>query len=165
MSTTHAAPTRVHRPQVNVWLVVAIGLGVALLALGAWVLVDRSSGGDTATQSATTLIDNVNTAFSTGDVNAIPSYYASNAVIRSFGTNETYTGVASISELANGSFTVERISPVTANGEYATTFVQVSGGGQTATTISVFQIKDGKVVRQWNFVPGQTAPFDNAVSS
>lgn len=164
MSTTHAPPVRLHRPHVDVWLVVAIGLGAALVALGTWVIVDRTSGGDTATQNATALIDNVNTAFSTGDASAISSYYASNAVIRSFGTNETYTGVAAISELADGSFTVERISTVTVNGEYATTFVKISSGPQTATTISVFQIKDGKVVRQWNFAPGQTPPFDNAVT-
>lgn len=163
MSTTHTPPVRLHRPHVNVWLVVAIGLGAALVGLGAWVVVDRTSGGDTATQNATALIDDVNTAFMTGDASAIPSYYASTAVMRSFGTNETYVGVAAISELADGSFTVERISPVTVNGEYATTFVKLTSGGQNVTTISVFQIQDGKVVRQWNFAPGQTPPFDNAV--
>jgi hypothetical protein len=31
---------------------------------------------------------------------AIPTYYASTAVIRSFGTNETYVGVKQISALA-----------------------------------------------------------------
>ena len=69
-----------------------------------------------------------------------------------------------IRALADGSFTVERVAPVTVNGEYATSFVRLSAPGYgSAISISVFQMKDGKIVRQWNFVPGQTAPFDNAV--
>ena len=114
MSTAYAPPTQVqHRWHINPWLVAVIVLGVAVVALGTWVIVDRYTGGDTATRDATTLIDDISTAYTTGDPNAIPTLYASNAVIRSFGTNETYVGVASISELADGSFTVERVSPVT----------------------------------------------------
>lgn len=162
--TTYAPEAHPHRRfHVNPWLVALIALAAAVVGLGTWMIVDRYTGGDTATQNATTMIDDVNTAFTTGDANALDSLYASNAVIRSFGTNETYVGVAAISELADGSFTVERISPVTVNGEYATTFVKLTSGGQNVTTISVFQIQDGKVVRQWNFAPGQTPPFDNAL--
>jgi hypothetical protein len=136
-------------------------LAAALVALGTWVLVDRYAGGDGATPDATALIDDLNTAFSTGDANAIPSLYAGDAVIWSMG--ETYAGVNAIRALADGSFTAERVAPVTVDGAVATTFVKLTSGAETGTTLSVFQIDDGKIVRQWNFVPGQTPPFDNAV--
>jgi hypothetical protein len=162
--TTYVPEAHVRRPHVNVWLVAVIGLAAALVALGSWVVVDRYAGGNSATQDATTLIDKTSTAFSTGDAGAIDSLYAKGAVIRSIGAGETYAGVNAISPLADGSFTVERVAPVTVNGEYATSFMWLSAPGYgSAMSISVFQIKDGKIVRQWNFVPGQTPPFDNAV--
>jgi hypothetical protein len=164
VSTMHAPPVHAHRLHVNVWLVAVVGLAAGLIALGSWVLVDRYTGGDSATHDATTLIDKVSVATSTGDAQAIPSLYATNAVMRSIGAGETYVGVDAIRALADGSFTVERLAPVTVEGEYATTFMRISAGYETTTSISVFQIKDGKIVRQWNFVPGQTAPFDNAVT-
>jgi predicted SnoaL-like aldol condensation-catalyzing enzyme len=164
VSTTHAPPLHAHRPHVNAWLVAVVGLAAGLIALGSWVLIDRYTGGNDATHDAKTLIDKLNVAFSTGDAKAIPSLYATNAVMRTIGVGETYVGVNAIRALADGSYTVERVAPVTVEGEYATTFVRLSAPGYgTGVTISVFQIKDGKVVRQWNFVPGQTAPFDNAV--
>lgn len=84
-------------------------------------------------------------------------------MIRSFATNETYVGVKQISTLADGSFTADRIAPVTVGGEYATAFVEFTDtSGQTATTLSVLQIKDGLIVRQWNFLPGFTPPLDNS---
>lgn len=167
--TTYAPRTHMHRPHVNLWLVAVVGLAAALIGLGSWIVVDRTTGGGGATHDATTLIDNLGTAFSTGDPAAIASYYANDAVIWSMGA--TYTGLKAIRGLADGSFTAERIAPVTvvenANGTFASTFVKLTdvGGGTTGTTVSVFQIKDGKVLRQWNFQPGSTPPFDNAVIS
>lgn len=161
--TTYPQHVDARRPHVSYWLVAVIALAAALVALGAWVLVDRYAGGDSATQDATTLIDDLNAAFSTGDANAIPSLYASNAVMRSFGVGETYAGVKAIRTNA-GCCTIERLAPVTVEGEYATSFMRIAAPGwPTVMSISVFQIKDGKIVRQWNFVPGQTSPFDNAV--
>lgn len=160
--TTYAPEVHVHHRHVNWWLVAVVGLAAALVALGAWVLVDRYTG-STAAQDTTTLIDDANAAFTNGDAAAIPTYYASTAVIRSFGTNETYVGVKQISALADGSFSANRISPVTVDGEYASTFVELTDtSGQTATTLSVYQIKDGLIERQWNFLPGFTPPLDNA---
>lgn len=162
--TTYPHRIDARRTHVNYWLVTVVGLAAALVALGVWVVVDQTTGGSEATQNATTLIDDVNTAFSTGDANAIPSLYAKGAVVRSIGAGETYTGVTAIRALADGSFTVGRVAPATVNGEYATSFMRLSAPGYgSAMSISVFQMKDGKIVRQWNFVPGQTAPFDNAV--
>jgi hypothetical protein len=164
MSTTYAPHAHLRRPHVDLRLGVIVGLVAALVALGSWVLVDRlATGGGGATQSATTLIDGVNTAFSTGNMNAIPSLYAGNAVMRTIGVGETYVGVTSIQALATGDFRAERIAPVTVNGEFASTFVRLSSGNETKLSISVFQIRDGKILRQWNFAPGETPPFDNSV--
>ena len=161
--TTCVPEVHVRRPHVSVWLVAVVALAAALVALGTWVLVDRYTGGDGAAQDATALIDDLAAAFSTGDANAIPSLYASNAVMRSIEVGETYTGVKAIRALA-GCCTIERLAPVTVEGEYATSFMRIAAPGwPTVMSISVFQIKDGKIVRQWNFVPGQTPPFDNAV--
>jgi hypothetical protein len=143
-------------------LVAVIALGAAVIALGTWVIVDNYTGGDTATEDATTLIDNSGMAFTANDAGALPTYYASDAVIRSLG--QEYVGLNEIQPLASGTWQVERIAPVTVNGEYATTFVRLTAGDQATTAVTTFQIQDGKIVRQWGFALGETSPFDNAVT-
>jgi hypothetical protein len=161
--TTYVPEAHPHRrPHVNAWLVAIIVLAAGLIGLGTWVIVDRYTGGDTATQEAATLIDNVNTAFTTNDTSALPTYYAGDAVIRSLG--EEYVGIESIQQLASGTWQVERIAPVTVSGDFATTFVRLTAGDQAATAVTTFQIEDGKIVRQWGFALGETPPFTNAVS-
>ena len=162
--TTYPHRIHAHRPHVNWPLVAIVGLAAALIGLGSWVLVDRYAGGGGATQDATTLIDDINTAYATGDANAMPSLYTSNAVLRSLG--QTYSGMSAIRTLANGNFKPERVAPVTLHGEFATTYVKLSVGGvEATTTLSVFEMKNGKVMRQWNFAAGSTPPFDNALVS
>jgi hypothetical protein len=103
-------------------------------------------------------------AFSTGDKNQISALYAKDAVIWSMVA--TYTGVGAIRKLADGSFTPERVAPVTLHGDFATTYVKLTAVGvEAGTTLSVFEIKDGKILRQWNFAAGTTPPFDNALVS
>lgn len=164
MSTTYAPPVRAHRAHVNPWLVAVIGLAAALVALGAWVLVDRYTGGDTATQDATTLIDDFSAASSARDGTAAAALLTSDAVL--WQTGETVaTGKEEIANLISGQagLSVERIAPVTINGDYATTFVRFSAAGlPTVPMLSVYQIKDGKIARIWAFKLGTTAPFDTA---
>lgn len=166
--TTYPHPHGLHlrRPHINLWLVAVVGLAAALIGLGAWVLVDRYAGGSSATEKAATLIDKSNLAISTGDKAAISTFFAKDAVIRSIGAGETYTGVNAIRNLADGSFTPERVAPVTMHGDFATTYVHLTAvTGEEGTTLSVFEIKDGKILRQWNFRAGVTPPFDNALVS
>ena len=156
-----AHPSRLPRPHVSLSLVAIVGLAAALVGLGTWVLVDRYTGGSTSTENAATLIDKVNRAYDNVDTNAIGALYAPNAVLVSLGT--TYTGIDAIKAVAREDFTPTRVAPVTTDGEFATTFVRLSKGTTVGpTTLSVFQIRNGKIVRQWNFEPGATAPFDNA---
>lgn len=164
MSTTYAPPVRAHRAHVNLWLVAAIGLAAALVALGAWVLVDRYTGGDTATQDATTLLDEFAAASSANDGRAAAALVTSDAVL--WQTDETLaTGKEEIAKLITGQagLSVERIAPVTINGDYATSFVHFSAAGlPKIPMLNVAQIKDGKIARIWAFRLGTTAPFDNA---
>lgn len=161
--TTYAQKTHGHRRlHLDPWLVAVVVLAACLVGLGAWVIVDGYTGGDTATEDATALIDNVNTAFTTNDASALPEYYASDAVIRSLG--QEYVGIESIQSLASGTWQAERVAPVAVDGEYATTLVRLTAGDQAATGVATFQIEDGKIVRQWGFAFGETPPFDNALT-
>mgnify|MGYP003562181239 CR=1 FL=1 len=113
MSTTHAPPVHVHRLHINPWLVAVIALAAALVALGSWVLVDRYTGGDSATSDATTLIDKFNAAGNAGDASALAALVTSDVVMRSEGsviTGAEALGAAATSASAGG-LKVERIAP------------------------------------------------------
>jgi hypothetical protein len=168
MSTTMQTPEvgvapPVHRHLTTVlWVVVGV-LAAALVALGAWVIVDRYTGPE---YDAAATIDDLASAWSNGDEAALRSLYAPNAVQVTGGG--TLTGVGEIvgqaPQAAASDFTVERIAPVTTEGEFATTYLRYSyGAGEQGTVLDTYQIQDGKIVRHWSFEPGVTAPFDNAV--
>ena len=163
--TTYAPETHVRRPHVNAWLVAVVVLAAALVALGTWVIVDRYTG---PSHDATTLVDDLSAAWSTGDVDALGSLYTSDAVAI-FGNEETVSGLKAITDgvptvVAEG-LTVERVAPVTVEGDFASTFVRyTTNSGQEGTLLAVFQLQDGKIVRHWDFELGLSAPFDNAVA-
>lgn len=160
--TTYPHPHRVHvrRPHVDLWLVAVVGLAAALVGLASWVLVDRYAGGSSAAENATTLLDNFNAATTRGDAKAATALVTSDFVLSSAGTT-----IAGPKAFANeigphDGMTVDRIAPVSVNGDYATTFIHFRVAGIVdSPMLAVFQIRDGKVARLWTFVPGQTAPF------
>ena len=162
--TTYAPEVHVDRRHVNYWLVAVAALAVAFVALGTWVIADRYAGPD----DTTALIDDLSAAWSTGDVDALNSLYTSDAVAI-FGGDMTVSGLKAItggvpSAVAEG-LTVERVAPVTVDGDFATTFVRyTTNSGQEGTMVAVFQLEDGKIVRHWDFELGVSAPFDNAVT-
>lgn len=83
--TTHVGSGRSHRPRVNRWLVAVVGLAAALVALGAWVLVDRTAGteqprGLASSSVATLLADRIATA-NRGARGAMSAFYTTNAVL------------------------------------------------------------------------------------
>ena len=150
----------------NPWVVATAVLALALAGLGAWALADRSSSDGGSTQDATTLVDDLNRGWNAGDANAVAALYAKNAVIRSLGdtvVGPKAIGKAAASASASG-FQVERVAPVTLDGTFATTFVKVTGVGIDQTpVVTVWQLQDGKILRQWGFGIGMTKPFDNAL--
>jgi len=158
--TTYPHDVDARRPHVNVWLVAVIGLTAALVGLAAWVLVDRYAGTD-PTAEATALIDDFNTAVSTSDWDTLATLVTSDFEMRSLG--DTFVGADELVAAGSvgGKITVERIAPVTVEGDFATTYNTVSG--LLGPMVSVFQLKDGKIFRIWSFELGSTPPFDNAV--
>lgn len=129
------------------------------------MIVDRYAGAASPTENATTLLDKALTAWNAGDANAIATLYTSDTVIQPLGS-DTYTGPAQIGQavvgLHGGGFQVERVSPVTLDGDFATVWGRVSSLGIDQTPVlQVFQLKDGQILRQWGFAIG-TAPFANA---
>jgi hypothetical protein len=168
MSTTMRTPEVGTAPPVHrhlttaLWVVVGV-LAAALVALGAWMVVDRYTGPE---YDATTLIDDQANAWSSYDVDGVRAAYTDDAVLVSpYG--DTITGmdelIGNVEAAKSSGLKIERIAPVTIEGDYATTFQRASAGAQEGTWVSVFQLQDGKILRQWDFAPGVTAPLDNAV--
>ena len=161
--TSYPHRVHVHRLHINGWLVAVVALAAALVALGSWVLVDHYSGGGSSSQNATTLIDNMNAAVSSGNANATVGLYSKNAVIWAEGSRFA-TGSkaihAAVLDAKLSQYRQERIAPVTVAGDYAATFDKMSLDPVPA--LDVVQIKNGKIYREWLFDLGQTKPFDNA---
>ena len=165
MTTMHAPEIGVHRRHIDLWRVAVIGLAAALVALGAWVLVDRYTGPE---YDAATLVDDLGAAWSTGDADAIRSLYTTDAIVVT-AWGDRYVGLDQIVDEVSGAvgigFKTERIAPVTVEGDYATTFLRYStAGGEEGTLVSVYELQDGKILRMWDFEPGVTSPLTNAVT-
>lgn len=170
MSTTLRTPEVGTAPPVHrhlttaLWVVVGV-LAAALVALGAWMIVDRYTGPEA---DATALIDDVSAAWNGGDVAAIQDVYTTDAIVVSaWGSQMTrMSGILdSLATAQNIGLQVERIAPVTVEDDYASTFFSYSTtGGEEGTLTTVFQMQDGKIVRQWDFELGVTPPFEIAVS-
>ena len=145
------------------WLVLAVVVVVAGTTSGA---VSGTS------KDPTSLIDRRNATWNKGDTSTFASLYAPNAVL-TFLDSSTYVGRAAITAQIKESHLcknhTKRVSPVSVHGAYATTFMSDSSSSKkascqfTATYLSVYQIKAGKLVREWHLLPGYTSPLDNAV--
>lgn len=166
MSTTYAPQIHTRRPHVNVWLVAVIGLTAALVALGAWVIVDRYAGGNTATENTTSLMDDLYAASSAQDAHAVSAVVAPNVVLWSNGT--TISGrKAFVNEvMTTPGLQMERTAPVTVEGDFASTFLAftVPGVVNRGLTAETVQIKNGKIYRIWDFGIGVTPPFTSTAA-
>jgi hypothetical protein len=150
---------------VNPWLVAVIALSAALVALAAWVIVDNYTGGDSATEDATALIDDFNAAGSANDGVAAKAMMTPNVVLWTNGDVISGADAWANEITTTAPLTVERLAPVSVEGNLASTYSRfvVPSAGVDTTVVQVFQITDGKVARVWQFVPGLTPPFDNAL--
>ncbi len=165
---TYPHPVPVHRPHVNASLLVIVALAAALIGLAAWVVVDRTTGTSSATSDATTLIDNLFGDVSAGNVASASALFTSDAVVWQSGSTQA-TGMAQIRKQIAGAkpsgFTITRTAPVSVRGDIAVTQsnAAASVAGMHWRGIDVFQLRNGKIAREWDFEFGATAPFDNAV--
>lgn len=164
----HPHRLHLHRPHVNPWLVAVIGLSAALIALGAWVIADRTTGGGNTSSDAAALIDKFLVTANGNDANAIAALLTSDAVF--FQRGNSVTGANTIAKsiaTQGGSKALQRIAPVAVNGDYATTFIHffVPGVGEDWPQLEVFKFKNGKIAGVWGFLLGETAPFNALLGS
>lgn len=163
----HPRRLHLHRPHVNPWLVAVVGLAAALIGLGTWVIIDRTTGGGGAASDAAALIDKFMAASSRHDAKSVAALLTGDAVFYQRG--DSLTGANAIAKKipSQAGLNVKRIAPVVVNGDYATTFIHFSalGGIEDWPQLEVFQIKDGKIARIWGFLLGETPPFDNIARS
>ena len=139
---------------------VVLVLAVSLTTVGA--------GLSEAGKSPATLIDRVQAAWSSGNGEAVPSLFASNAEFID-GSGTKYVGRAEIAakmDQIHGSINwkIKRVATVSARGDYASTFSAWTafGGSSKGATWDLSQIRNGKVVRHWSMELGQTPPLRNA---
>ena len=135
--------------------------------LGAWVLVDRYTGGSTATHDATTLIDKFNAAASANDAKAASALLTFDVEVW-MPSGSKIVGPKAFAMYALGpGLHVQRTAPVTVEGDFATTFASFTlpgmQAGRQGHAVMVFQLLGGKILRAWSFELGVTKPFDNAV--
>lgn len=84
MSSVHVPGTHVGRPHINLWLVAVVALTAALVALGAWVLIDQtrsSSAQGLASSEVTTMLDGWLAAENRYDARAMAAFFAQDAVM------------------------------------------------------------------------------------
>lgn len=147
---------------VNRRLVVAVAaLAAVLVGLGAWVLVDRLSGG--GTDEITALVDRNLAAMNAADAAAAAATYTEDAVINLFG--EEHYGRQEITASLQGVIDVgtqlHRVSDVAANGEYVSFFHEWTNElGMEGADLSVMQIENGLIAAHWEFNLREWPPLD-----
>ena len=165
--TTYAPEARVHRPHVNLWLVAVIVLAAALVGLGAWVLVDRYGGGESAAEEATAVLDDFYAAANTQDEQALRALFADDVVVWSNGTVMTGEDEVVDAIVTTSGLTMERLAPVTVYGDFASTYIRftvTSVPGVDGPVLETFRLENGQIVRAWDLVLGVTPPFDNTAT-
>jgi len=164
-SVTHDPPDRVGLRRVTPGLLAAAVLAGVLIGVGTWELVDRAVTDNSAKADATALIDELSVAVERHDADAVAALVTPDIVVRSGAV--TVTGVRAIRGLASTpGAKLDRTAPVSVNGDFATTFMDVTapGGLGHRDAVAVLQLEDGKVARLWAFVLGSTPPLDNAAT-
>jgi ketosteroid isomerase-like protein len=162
----HAPPAHPHRLHLNPGYVAVVILAAAVVGLAAWLVVDNVTGGNSATQDATAVIDDFNTAVTAQDGTTAMTMMTPEVIAWVDGSVVGGANMWASKISSTPTLTVERIAPVSVEGDYATTFAgfSVPAQGQEPTTfLMVYQLRDGKIARLWQFLPGQSVPLDNAL--
>lgn len=152
---------------VNRWLLaLVVVLGASLAALGAWTIVDRTTG----KSEVEVVWDDALAAWNGNDRPAVESLYAPDAELRTFSDrgvatipgNEGIGGYVDILRLESAE--LSRLSSVATAGDLAVSLTSwvTTPGVPPATALDVVQVRDGKIVRQWSFWLGER-PLDNAL--
>jgi hypothetical protein len=160
VSTTYAPDIHIRRPHVNLWAVVLVGLAALVIGLATWIVVDQYTG---AEHDAATVIDNAAAAWTTGDESSVASLYTSDAILVTARGEQVIGTDAIAARMTNApryGLGFERVAPVTTEGDFATTYVSSTDPTLTEQMLlTVFELDQGKIARQWDFALGVTPPF------
>lgn len=164
MSFTYTHGLHLRRPHVGPWLLAAL-LAAALIALGAWIAVDRYAG-SSSEERTVALLDDFQTAANAADRQGMKALMTKDVVMTSLGN--VFTGPDEVAYAAASAAAVgvrlERLGPATVTGDYAVQVLRATGMGRPAQKLlAVSQIRNGKIARFWTFLLGSTEPFDNAL--
>lgn len=160
MTTTHLPKAHVRRLRLNPWFVVAV-LAAALVALGAWVVVDQTRSSSTeglASPEVASMLTDRLAALNSGDAGAISSFYTANAVLeeRDVTPARVTRGSAAIGDAiatyANSfiPLRVERVSPIIQTGRsVAEATVYPRNPTLGWTLVYLLDRDSGKIAHQW----------------
>ena len=159
---THVETFTARRASTRVW-VIAGAVVLLLAALGGGVAIGRATIEEpepsplAPASDWTATIDELTTAWSSGDAGSVGAFYAEDAVLTSDadlyeGRDRIMDALSSANTL--GDFSVERISDVVVHENVAAYLVRFggSGGWEGMTGISVLEFDpEGKIVHQWSY--------------
>jgi len=172
MPTQHADRMHIGRPHVNPWLVAVVLLTAALVAFGAWVVVDRVTTSPTAPAPSSTpglaspetdaILEDRLAALNAGDAEAVSAFYTSDAVLeeRDVTPPVVTTGSEQIGRRIAGlvntfGMQLERASPVIEFGLSTAEAVR-SPSDPTLGWILVYRFApNGKIAHQWVLPTGE----------
>jgi hypothetical protein len=165
--TTYAPATHRHRLHVHPWLVAVIVLAAALVALGAWVLVDQARSSSTqglASSEVTTMLDARLAALNRFDAEATAAFFTKDAVMEEIEQGAPVVVSSGRKEIANR-FRVMldyskqtgvqgRTGATTQIGPYvAQTFSWGASGTTEGQGILVFKLDEkGEIAHEWVIV-------------
>ena len=153
VSITHAPPIHVRRRRINPWLISVIAFAAGVVALSTWMLVDRAT---TSEPAAARIVDELNAAVNAGDADAVRALFAPDAVFQ-VSTGEQITGLDNVVNAVLIPHAVhvrlERVAPVSTEGNAAATFTGLSNGSE-GVELGVFLFEDGKIARMWVYDEG-----------
>jgi hypothetical protein len=164
MSITHAPPTHIRRPHLNPWLAAVIALGVAVVALGTWVIVDQtrsSSAQGQASPEVAAMIHNLHAAMNRYDAKAVVAFYSQNGVmdeidagaprVVSRGHDQLLARYRYMLEAARSSGIQDRVGTITQVGSYLSMPVSYGTPGTTLGQGFVIEQLDanGKIAHEW----------------
>ena len=163
-------PHRVHlsRPRGNPWLIAVVILSGALIGLGTWVLVDRTTSSSStqglASPSVVAMLRDRIAAVNSGNAKAVAAFYTPNAVLEerdvtpamvTKGSNQIGAHVAALARIG---MPLQSTGPVIQLGTTVAEAVRSSPSGVFANDGYLLAYKlapDGRIAYQW-VLPAQS---------
>ena len=164
MSTPHLdAQPHLRWPRINPWLVVVVALATALLALSAWVLLDRQANapeGLASPEVSAMLADRI-VALNSGNARTISSFYSQDAIVEEHDIDPAFInrGRQEIGARLSGMPKIWRLMGIRARSEsdviqFGRYAAEAASIGQDWDGILVYKFDaNGKIVHQWVIGP------------